>query len=63
MDDFSKASLIGIVLKAYLSAFKGMPGMLRKRRYIQARKTASSRETSRWFKEYGLKMRKLVLQE
>ena len=63
VDDFSKASLIGIVLKAYLSAFKGMPGMLRKRRYIQARKTASSREISRWFKEYGLKMSKLVLQE
>ena len=62
-EDFSKASLFYILLKAYWNAAKGIPKMLRKRWKIQARKVVLYKEIALWFKEYGIKMSELVFQE
>jgi GT2 family glycosyltransferase len=62
-EDFSKASLFHALLRAWWSALKGMPGMLRKRREIQGKRVASRREVAEWFREYGLKVSEIVFKE
>lgn len=62
-EDFSKASFLYILLKAYWNVAKGIPKMLRKRCKIQARKVVLYKEIALWFKEYGIKMSELVFQE
>ena len=63
VESFSKTSLLKIVLKAYWSAIKGLPSMLKKRHSIQSRKTVSNKDIYRWFKDYGLKISDIVFQE
>ena len=59
--EHSKASLIGLLLKAWLAAAKRAPRMIRKRRRIGGCKTVSDREQRRWFTRYGIGISELVL--
>lgn len=45
--------LAAVMLRGWRDAFRGAPAMLRKRRRIQARRTASDEEVARWFRELG----------
>jgi GT2 family glycosyltransferase len=45
------ARLAAILLRAWLDALRGAPRMVRKRRRIQARRTAPPEEVARWFRE------------
>jgi len=45
--------LATVMLRAWLDAVRGAPAMLRKRRRIQGRRTASPEEVARWFDELG----------
>jgi len=45
--------LAAVMLRGWRDALRGAPAMLRKRRRIQARRTASDAEVARWFRELG----------
>jgi len=45
--------LAAVMLRGWRDALRGAPAMLRKRRRIQARRTASDEEVARWFRELG----------
>jgi GT2 family glycosyltransferase len=45
--------LAAVMLRGWRDALRGAPAMLRKRRRIQARRTASDDEVARWFRELG----------
>ena len=59
--DFSKAELVKILLKAYLSACKQVPLMLKKRKIIQKKKRITNREVYRLIKQYGISAREIAL--
>lgn len=61
--DFSKAELVKILLKAYLSACKQVPLMLKKRKIIQQKKRISNREVYRLIKQFGISAREIALSE
>ena len=61
--DFSKAELVKILLKAYLSAARKFPLMLKKRKMIQKKKRISNREVYRLIKRYGISAREIALSE
>ncbi|MGA2317671.1 MAG: glycosyltransferase family 2 protein [Thermodesulfobacteriota bacterium] len=61
--DFSKAELVKILLKAYLSACKQVPLMLKKRKMIQQKKRITNREIYRLIKRYGISAREIALSE
>lgn len=61
--DFSKAELIKILLNAYLSAFKQVPLMLKKRKVIQKKKRITNREVYQLVKQYGISAREIALSE
>ncbi len=61
--DFSKAELVKILLKAYLSAARKFPLMLKKRKMIQKRKRITNREIYRLIKRYGISAREIALSE
>ncbi len=61
--DFSKAELVKILLKAYLSACKQVPLMLKKRKMIQQRKRITNQEIYRLIKRYGISAREIALSE
>ena len=45
--------LAAVMLRGWRDALRGAPAMLRKRRRIQARRTAADEEVARWFRELG----------
>ena len=61
--DFSKAELVKILVKAYLSACKQVPLMLKKRKIIQQKKRITNREVYRLTKQYGISAREIALSE
>jgi GT2 family glycosyltransferase len=61
--DFSKAELVKILLRAYLSAGKQIPLMLRKRKMIQQKKRITNREVYRLIKRYGISAKEIALSE
>ena len=61
--DFSKAELVKILLKAYLSALRKFPLMLKKRKMIQKKKRITNREVYRLIKRYGISAREIALSE
>jgi len=61
--EFSGIRLFLVLIKALLGAMKGLPMMLRKRRYIQMRRTVSKKEVKDWFKQYGMDIKGLVLKD
>ena len=61
--DFSKAELVKILLKVYLSIWKQLPLMLKKRKIIQQKKRITNREVYRLIKQYGISAREIALSE
>jgi GT2 family glycosyltransferase len=61
--DFSKTELIKILIKVYLSIWKSLPLMLRKRRAIQKRKRIANKEVYRLIRQYGISAKDIALRE
>lgn len=60
---YSPLSLLGILIKAHLSALTGAPLMWRKRKKINRLKKVSNREFYRWLKQFSLSAKELALKE
>jgi len=61
--DFSKAELVKILVRAYFSAARKFPLMLRKRRMIQQKKRIANRKVYRLIREFGISAREIALSE
>jgi len=61
--DSSKTELIKILIKVYLSIWKSLPLMIRKRRAIQKRKRISNKEVYRLIRRYGISAKEIALIE
>ena len=61
--DFSKTELIKILIKVYLSLWKSLPLMLKKRRRIQKRKRIASGQVYRILKQFGISAKEIALRE
>ena len=61
--DFSKTELIKILIKVYLSLWRQLPLMLRKRRAIQKKKRISNREVYQLIGRFGISAREIALRE
>ena len=59
----SSLLLIPILMKAFVSGFKGLPAILKKRRDVQRNKRISNEECFRLFKKYGIKAREIAFKE
>ncbi len=60
---YSAMGLLGILLKAYGSAFAGMGPILRKRRAVQRLRKVGNGEVLRWFREWGIGARDIAFME
>jgi GT2 family glycosyltransferase len=56
---YSPGKLLQILLKAYLAAFRGLPGMWKKRREIKRRTRVSESEIRTWFRRFGMSAREI----
>lgn len=61
--DYSRARLVGILLRSYLEAFKELPGVLAERRHIQSRRKLSMLEVYSMMKRYRLPVRDLAFKD
>jgi hypothetical protein len=59
----SSLLLIPIILKAFLSGFRGLPTILKKRKEVQNKKRISNWEVFSLFKKYGIKAREIAFKE
>ena len=59
----SRGGLALLLLRAYGQALRGLPRVLRQRRIIQARRTASTREVITWLRRYGVGAKEIALLE
>ena len=55
--------LMSVLIKAYLSGFRGIPGILRKRKDVQRKKRISNQECYHLFKKYGIKAKEIAFKE
>jgi hypothetical protein len=60
---YSLLSLVGAVIKAYVSAFAGMPRVCRERRKMMRLKRVTSAEIGRWFRDYRMSAREISLKD
>jgi GT2 family glycosyltransferase len=63
LEDFSGSKLFIILLKALWGAIKGMPVILKKRRYIQGKRIVTDKEINGLFKRYGITIKDLVFKD
>ena len=56
---YSPGKLLQILLKAYLAAFRGLPGMWKKRGEIKRRTRVSESEIRTWFRRFGMSAREI----
>lgn len=63
LEDFSGSELLIILLKALWGATKGIPVILKKRRYIQKKKIVTDKEINNLFKRYGITIKDLVFKD
>jgi GT2 family glycosyltransferase len=61
--DFSKIDLVKILIKVYLSLWKQLPLMLRKRRVIQKKKRITNRAVFWLLRQYGISAKEIALRE
>jgi len=61
--DFSKMELIKILMKVYLSIWKQLPLMLKKRRTIQKKKRINNREVYQLLKHFGISAKEIAFRE
>jgi len=62
-EEANKSKLIKILIKAYISAFLGLPKMLKKRGEIMKKKRISNREIYTLLKRFGIGARKIAMKE
>jgi len=58
-EDYSPLELLQVLLKAYLSAFKGLPKMWKKRKAIKRWTRVSEGEIRSWFYRFGMSAREI----
>jgi GT2 family glycosyltransferase len=58
-ESYSPGKLFRILVKAYLAAFRGLPGMWKKRREIKRRTRVSKSEIRTWFRRFGMSAREI----
>jgi GT2 family glycosyltransferase len=58
-ETYSPAKLLRILLKAYLAALRGLPGMWKKRKEIKRRTRVSEDEIRTWFRRFGMSAREI----
>jgi GT2 family glycosyltransferase len=61
--DFSRVELVKILVRVYLSLWKQLPLMLRKRRIIQRNKRISNLEIYKLVKRFGISAKEIALRE
>jgi len=61
--NFSKAELVKILLRAYLSAGRKLPLMLKKRKMIQQKKRITNLEVFRLIRRFGISAREIALSD
>ena len=61
--DFSKIELVKILIKVYLSLWKQLPLMLRKRRVIQKKRRISNQEVFKLIRQFGISAKEIALRE
>jgi len=59
----SSGALLKVLLQAYFSAFRGLPGMWKKRREIRRRTRVSEAEVRSWFRRFGMSAREISLKD
>ena len=62
-EQHSAGALVPAVLKAYASAFAGLPRVLRERRRMMRLKKVSNAEIDRWFRDYRISVREIALKD
>ncbi|RMF91924.1 MAG: glycosyltransferase family 2 protein [Candidatus Schekmanbacteria bacterium] len=62
-EEFSKIDLFIILVKAYASAFLGLPKMIEKRRMIKKISKVDAKQFRRWLKEYAISATEIALKE
>ncbi|MDD5145562.1 MAG: glycosyltransferase family 2 protein [Candidatus Pacebacteria bacterium] len=58
-----KFQLVFILLKSYISALRGLPEMLNKRKFIQKNKKLNNKEIYNLFKKYSLRLSEITLND
>ncbi|GMT49220.1 MAG: glycosyl transferase [bacterium] len=61
VEEQSSLSLVGILVRAYCSAFAKLPAMLKKRKAIQKSRKVTTREVKQWFKKHRITARDLTM--
>jgi len=61
--EFSKLQLIKILLKVYLSVFRSLPVVFRKRSWMMGKKRISNKEIYELFKKFGISGKEIALKE
>lgn len=61
--EVNKFELIKILIKAHVSAFLGMPKMLKKRKEVMKKKRISNREIYELLKNYGISAKEIAMKE
>ena len=61
--EFSKLQLIKILLKVYLSVFRSLPVVFRKRSWMMGKKRISNKEIYELFKKFGISGKDIALKE
>ncbi len=63
VDEYSRRMLLGLMMKAYISAIKHLPEMWKKRKQIKKISKVSNKDFATWLKIYGIGVRELSLKE
>ena len=61
--EYPSYKLYWAVIKAYCSALRGLPRMLRKRKVMMRLKKVSNKEVDRWFRDYRISVREISLKD
>ena len=61
--DFKKMELVNILIRVYLSLWKSLPPLFKKRRAIQKKKRLQNLEIYQLFRKYGISAKEIALKE
>jgi len=61
--EYSTLKLYWAVIRAYFSAFLGLPRVLRERKKMMKLKDVTSGEIDRWFRDYRMSVREISLKD
>jgi hypothetical protein len=61
--EYSRWELLRILVKAYISAFQGLPKMWKKRKEIRKLTRVDKEEILEWFERFGINAREISLKE